>query len=316
MTTRVFLTGATGFVGSHVARRLVQAGCQVSALVRPTADTTPIADLKDSLTLVEGDLRDGDALERSLVASDPTVCVHLAWYAAPKQYLHGLENLEAVAASATLLRALARTGCRRIVFVGSCAEYEPSAGCVDERSPVRPTTLYAACKQAVWLMVDQFARARGGTAVAARLFHVYGPREPVARLVPSVITALLAGRPCPLTRGDQMRDLLHVEDVAGAIWAVARSEIAGAVNIAAGMPVSIAEVAQEIGRQVGRPDLLELGRLPQGADDRRWLCATRGRLQTELEWKPRFTLPGGLAHTIEWWRTHIRHAGRVSPLST
>ena len=282
------------------------------AVVRPGGDTRVLAALGDRLTVVTGDLRDTEALTRGLGLLPPDLCLHLAWYAIPGRYLSALENLDAVVASACLLRALSRTSCRRIVVAGTCAEYADAVDCVSEHSAIGPRTLYAVCKRAVSLMAAQVAADRGWTAATARLFQVFGPREPEARLIPSVIRALIAGRPCPLTRGDQVRDFLHVEDVADALWAIATSERGGAVNVASGIPTTVAAAASEIARQVGRPDLLQLDAFPTRPDDAAHICARRGRLHEELGWTPRFDLASGLAHTIEWWRRQIRNGTPVA----
>jgi len=315
VTMRVLITGGAGFIGSHVVQRFVRAGCEVIVLVRPGTTVTPIADLADRLTIVEGDLRRGETFRKSIAAVDPEMCVHLAWYTVPERYLHALENLDAVEGSANLLRSLLETSCRRILMVGSCAEYAPHTGCVDENSSISPRTLYAACKHAVWLMAEQFARRRAWSAATPRIFQVYGPGERSERLVPTVIADLLAGRRCSLTSGDQRRDFLHVEDVADAIWAVAASDIEGAVNIASGVPTPVGDVAREIARQLARPDLLSLGALPASADNPPWLCATPGRLHNALGWRPRFELASGLEQTIEWWRRRIGDADHMSAVS-
>ena len=315
MTMRVLVTGGAGFIGSHVVRRLMRAGCEVAVVVRPGTPLTPFIDVANRLTILEADLRSAVGLARSLAAIDPDMCLHLAWYTAPGRYLHAFENLDAVEGSSILLKALSETSCRRIIVVGSCAEYALRAGCVDEDSVIAPRTLYAACKHAVWMMAEQVARRRGWTAATARLFQVYGPGEPDTRLIPTVIADLLAGRQCSLTSGDQLRDFLHAEDVADAIWAVAASDIEGPVNVACGVPTSVSDVSREIARQLGRPDLLAFGARPTPADDPAWLCAMPGRLHNTLSWRPRFELAAGLEQTIEWWRRRIGDAGHMSAVS-
>jgi nucleoside-diphosphate-sugar epimerase len=307
---RVLITGAAGFVGSHLARRCLRAGWETAALVRPGADLWRLSDLT-SLTLVEANLEPSDSLRQKLAAVSPEICIHAAWHVPPGRYLHAPENLDSVAASAALLRALAPTGCRRIVFVGSCAEYAAAASCVDETSPIGPATLYGACKQVVSIMVEHFVRQRGGTGVMARVFNPYGPQEQPSRLVPSVIAALCEDRPCPLTPGDQIRDFLHVEDAADALWTVAGGSLEGPVNISSGVPVSVAEVAGEIARLLGRPELLQLGARSRGPDDPQWLCARRGRLHEMHGWTPRYDLTRGLQHTIEWWKQNLHERRRV-----
>lgn len=303
---RVVLTGGTGFVGLPVARRVLRAGCELLAIVRPGRDAGALKDLGDRVTVLRHDMRDGETLAGALKEFEPSHCLHLAWYVVPGRYPAALDNLDSVAASAGLLRGLSRTSCRRFVFVGSSAEYAPSDGCVDEQSALEPRSPYAACKTAVSMMTAQVAVECGWTAATARIFNIYGPREPEPRLVPTVIREVLAGQPVQLTSGTQTRDFLHVDDVADALWTVAASELTGSVNVASGVRTTVAAVATEIARQVGRPDLLQFGAVPTRSSDAAPVCARRGRLHEALGWTPRFDLASGLSHTIEWWKRKIR----------
>ena len=303
---RVVLTGGTGFVGLPVARRAVRAGCELLAIVRPGRAAGVLEDLGDRVTVLSQDMRDSEALARALARFEPSLCLHLAWYVVPGRYPTALDNLDSVATSVGLLRALSRTSCRRLVFVGSSAEYAPADDCVDEQSAIDPRTLYTACKTAVSTMATRVAAECGWTAVTGRIFNIYGPREPEPRLVPSVIRALLTGQPVQLTSGAQVRDFLHVDDVADALWTVAASTLTGSVNIASGVRTTVAAVATEIARQVGRSDLLQFGAVSTRASDAAPVCARRGRLHEELGWAPRFDLASGLSDTIEWWRCRIR----------
>jgi nucleoside-diphosphate-sugar epimerase len=312
---RVVLTGGAGFVGLPVARRVVHAGCELLAIVRPGREAGILKDLGDRVTVLSQDMRESEALAQALKEFEPSLCLHLAWYVVPGRYPTALDNLDSVTTSVGLVRALSRTSCRRFVFVGSSAEYAPADDCVDEQSAIEPRTLYTACKTAVSLMTTQVAAECGWTAVTARIFNIYGPREPEPRLVPSVIRALLAGRPVQLTSGAQVRDFLHVDDVADALWTVARSELTGTVNVASAVQTTVAAVATEIARQVGRPDLLQFGAVPTRSPDAAPVCSRRGRLHEELGWTPRFDLASGLAHTIEWWKRQIRER-RAEPLQS
>lgn len=302
---RVLLTGATGFIGSHVARLLVREGCEVTALVRPGTDPRRIADVLPDIKLLEGDLIAPRKLEAPLRAAAPELCLHLGWYAVPGKYLRAPENVDCVAGSMELLRVLAEIGCRRVVALGTCFEYDTDVGYLAESSPIRPRFLYAACKHALFLMAEQFQRERGLSFAWPRIFYLYGPWEDERRLVPLVIRKLLAGEPCPLTPGEQIRDYLHVEDVAGAIWAVAGSGIEGPINIGSSRPTRVADVAWQIGELLGRAELLHIGDIPAPAGDPPFVCANTQRLRSETDWRPEYELRDGLEATIEWWRWHL-----------
>jgi nucleoside-diphosphate-sugar epimerase len=158
-------------------------------------------------------------------------------------------------------------------------------------------------------MVHERLASQAGSSFAwGRIFHLYGPFEPEARLVPSIILSILKGLPAKCTHGRQVRDFMHVDDVARAFVRLLYDPAEGVVNIATGQGVSIADVAREITEIIGRPDLLRLGALPEPADDPPRLIADTGRLQA-LGFHPAYSLREGLQQTVGWWTRWTRPSG-------
>src|ERR1041384_1028898 len=209
---KVLLTGATGFIGSHVARALVAAGHEVQALHRPHDD------------LLAPNFR--------APASSFDVCIPPAWYVEPGKSLESPLNEQWVDASLRLARSVR---CRRFIAAGTCFEYAPSDAPLRDSSPTGPRTFYAQSK----LKLFEALQKLDLEVAWVRFFYQYGPFEDVRRLVPHVINSLLRNEPCKLTPGEQVCALLHVEDVAGAVCAVAESQLTGAVNIGSGPPVTL-----------------------------------------------------------------------------
>jgi nucleoside-diphosphate-sugar epimerase len=299
---RVLLTGAAGFIGSHVVRLLVHERCEVLALVRPGTDLSRIADVQSALRLLRGDVLQLDPIENALDSFKPDACIHLAWCAKPGEYLHSAENIDLVAGTARLATKLATVGCRRFVGVGTCFEYDTQGGTLSERTALDPRFLYSACKAATFMVLTNLPLG-DMTMAWARLFYLYGPFENERRLVPSVIRALLLGEEARCTTGAQVRDFLHVEDLASALWAIAQSSVAGAVNVGSGAPVTVAHLVKRLGEMLDRSELIKLGALPYAKDDPPFVCANNQRLRTETSWQPRFALDDGLRATIDWWRS-------------
>ncbi len=303
---KVLLTGAAGFIGSHVARLLMREGHETYAILRQNSNVWRLQDIVHKLTVVSCDLSDVKALTPHLSRIKPDACLHLAWYAEPGQYLHSVENLNSLTASLGLASDLARLGCLRFVATGSCFEYDTTPGYLSETSPTKPDSLYAASKLAVELVSEQLAKMTGMSVAWARLFYQYGPFEDRRRLVPSVISSLLRGEKARISPGDQVRDFLHVEDVAEAIWAVASNDLRGPVNVGSGEPVTVRAIAERIGAILGCPDLLDVGALPYAPSDPMFVCADNRRLREGTRWAPQYDLDEGLRQTIEWWRRHLR----------
>lgn len=281
---RVLLTGATGFIGSHVARELLRRGHEVTATLRPTSDHRRIADLERTLRIETGNLDD--------LPGDPDLVLSLAWYTVPGKYLTAPENRECLERSRRLLEK-ARG---RVVFAGTCFEFDTRLGRLREDSPTRPTTLYAECKDALRQDVE-----KRPDSAWLRFFYQYGPGEDERRLVPSVIRAIQRGQEAKVSPGEQRRDFLHVEDVASAVVAVAESRLSGCVNIGSGEAPPVKEIVTTIGELGGRPELVKLGAVPYYEGEPMLIVADNAKLKS-TGWSPRWTLREGLRNTFDWWK--------------
>lgn len=307
---KIFLTGASGFVGSHLARLLVAQGHDVTALHLPGAPLDAIADIAPRMRIIEGDLKSFDCVAPQVSRAVPDVCIHLAWYVEPGKYLDSIENIDMAAATLRLADTLSRAGCKRFVGVGTSFEYDLSIGAthaapLQESAPIKPNTLYASAKAATFSMLQQLAKLNRFELAWARLFYLYGPGEYPERLFPQVLTKLLRGEPVPLTDGSKVRDYLHVEDVASALWAVAESGVTGAVNIGSGERRTLADIVGVMERLTGARGLARFGAMQARPDDPDCVLADVTRLTRDAGWRPRYTLESGLAQTLTWWKERM-----------
>ena len=296
--SRVLVTGATGFIGRHLIAPLVAAGHEVHAI---TTREEPA--VEDRVTWHRSDLLDGADVVREM---SPELLVHLAWYVEPGRYWSSPLNVRWAEASLALLRAFAEAGGSRAVVAGTSAEYDwDQAGerCHEDRTPLRPATLYGAAKHGLHEIAERYAREAGFELAWGRIFFVYGPGEPDGRLVPSVGRALLAGEPVLTTSGQQVRDFMYVEDVAAAFAALADGDVTGAVNVASGEPVRVGTVVHELAAAVGREELVQPGAIPEREGEPLRLVADVTRLREEAGFEPRIGLAEGLRRTLQWLRT-------------
>jgi len=235
----------------------------------------------------------------------PTHLLHLAWYVIPGKLISAPENFDWVTSSVELVRQFGAQGGRRVVGCGSAYEYDWSYGYCSERlTPAVPNTVYGSCKQALNLMVQSYAEQAGLSAAWGRAFFLYGPNEQKDRLVASVIRSALHGEPARCSHGRQIRDYMHVQDVADGLVALLDSDVRGTVNIASGQATSLREIVLTIGRLLERPDLIQLGAIPARANDAPLVVGDNTRLRQEVGWTQSFELEPGLRDTADWWRAH------------
>ncbi len=297
---RVLLTGATGFIGRHTLPSLRERGYEVHAV-----SSRNVGRSGAGMHWHRADLLEAREIQGLVAEVRPTHLVHLAWNVEPGAYWTSPANLRWVAASLELVRSFAEGGGERAIFAGTCAEYNWSSGrCIERETPLIPATLYGTCKHSLQQMVTAYARETRFSVAWARIFFLFGPHERPGRLVPSVIGSLLRQEPARCTAGEQVRDFLHVADVADALVATLDSSVEGPINIASGTGSTVKEVVQTIAAALGREDLLHLGARSTPPGDPPLLIASVDRLRDEVGWQPRHTLRSGLHDTIAWWQHH------------
>lgn len=297
--SRVLVTGASGFIGSHCVPLLVEAGYDVHGVVPEGVE--PNAGGVDWHT---ADLLDPDQLHRLLADVRPTHLLHLAWFVAPGDYWASPENVRWLKAGLDLAREFADAGGERSVMAGTCAEYDQaSSPLVEEVTPLRPTTLYGAAKASLHLTSAAYFAERGVSAAWAHVFYLYGPRENPGRLVPSVIRALLAGERFECSHPNDVRDFLYVEDVAGAFVRLLGSEAEGSVNIASGQGTTVGQLVAELASEIGRPELVVCD--PSGAGSSETVGSNR-RLADEVGWTPGWSMRRGTTAAVDWWKGQAR----------
>lgn len=295
---KVLLTGATGFIGHHCLEPLKARGYEVHAV-----SSKPMKAGVNGVHWHQADLLQPGATKALLAEVKPTHLLHLAWFVVPGKLITAPENFAWVRASMELVQEFAAQGGKRLTVCGSGYEYDWNYGyCSEKLTPAVPNTVYGSCKQALNLLVQSFASQNALSAAWGRVFFLYGPNEHPQRLVSSVILSLLKGDPAMTSHGKQIRDYMHVQDVADGMVALLDSEVTGTVNVSSGQATTLREIVLTIGRLVGKPELVQLGAIPARANDTPLVVGENLRLLNEVGWKQRYDLEAGLQQTIEWWK--------------
>jgi len=298
---RLLVTGATGFLGRNLLDLLERSGPGVEVHVL-SRSTGMVAGRTEQAKYHQVDLLDPDAVTAAVEEADCTHLCHMGWVGAETPDRYGTtENQRWVDATKHLFNQFSAVGGARIVHVGSCIEYGNDIdGAQHEDSPLQSNTTYGQAKADVSRFV---LNGVGETSAAvARVFFCYGRYEQPERLVPSIITSLLAGEPIDLTEGRQRRDYIDARDVAQALIELLNSDADGAFNVGSGTSVEVRRVAEILGEGMGRSDLLRFGARPEGADTAAEILADTDRIRSLVGWEPTIGLEDGLQDTLEWWR--------------
>jgi dTDP-6-deoxy-L-talose 4-dehydrogenase (NAD+) len=262
----ILVTGGTGFVGRQVVRHLLDRGFRVSLIARSPGAARK-ADSRIQSVRETSDLF-SESLERlmRLVEGCDTV-IHCAWCTDRIDYISTLANTDCLEGSVRLARACAATGAARFVGVGTCAEYDHTAGTLATSAPLRPTSLYAASKAAAFLVLSSLLPQLGVKFTWCRLFYLFGEGEREDRLIPTVRRHLKQGNPVPLTNGSQIRDFLNVAEAGRLIAEAAMDGVDGPLNICSEIGQSVRSLVETVADEYGRRDLLRFGERPLSSFD-------------------------------------------------
>lgn len=287
---RVLITGPSGFLGRHCLDRLLREECEIHAVSRAGRASG------ERVHWHAADLREPTEARRLIAAIRPSHLLHLAWEATPRVYGGSPENLRWLEAGVALLAAFGETGGARFVGAGTSAEYAAGAErCGEDLTPIRPATVYGRCKAACWLAAQAAAQQYGFAAAWGRIFLPYGPGDPAARLVPSVIAALDERRPVETTHGRQLRDFIYAPDAADLLVRLLVSPETGAFNIGTGRATPVRSVVEFIADRRGGRELLRFGAIEPAAGEPQALVADMTKVRLALGWSAPTAIEEGLA---------------------
>lgn len=289
---RVFLTGATGFIGSHIASKLLRTGLQTYALCRDVPKNF------SSIHWCIGDLKDRSSLQKAFAAARPHVVIHCAAYGIRHHESSAQELINInIQGTLSLMELAAQYGVQRWIQTGSCAEYASQEDPVSEAIPPAPSNLYGVTKVASTLLTLQQGVLFHIPTVVLRLFQVYGPFESRERLIPTLLSACIHEQSASLSSSHKIRDFVYVEDVADLYVALATApqfpdgEI---FNIGSGIPTTLKELGIVVESVTGRSGYFNWGEKPNRPNEALSLVADIKKSQNILKWNPKTPLQEGL----------------------
>jgi len=311
---KVLVTGADGFIGSHLTEKLLDEGCRVKAFTYYNSfgtwgwlDTLPKEKLKE-IEIISGDIRDGYMVETASKGID--IIFHLAALISIPYSYHSPESYVDTNIKGTLniLQSARKNETERVIVTSTSevygtAKYVP----IDERHPKQGQSPYSASKIGADFMSESFYRSFNLPVTIVRPFNTYGPRQSARAVIPTIITQLLHGsEEIKLGSLHPTRDLVYVKDTVSGFFEIAKSkELTGEeINIATNSEISVGELAEKIINAINpkakivtddvrlRPENSEVERL-FGSDE---------KILSKTDWRRKYSLDEGLKETIEWFR--------------
>lgn len=263
----ILLTGATGFVGMHIFKALRKLNEQVVTVVRTGKESLFQTQPNVRRIISSPDIFQESADWWAKQCNEIDIVIHAAWYAEPGKYLQSLKNMDCLIGSLNLAKGATMAGVKRFVGVGTCFEYDVSAGVLSRNTPLNPLTPYAGTKAALYMGLSQWLLEQSVDFAWCRLFYLYGEGEDERRLVPYLHKCLAKSEVVELTSGNQIRDFLDVAEAGRMVAEVALGAQNGPVNVCSGMPITVRQLTEQIADTYGRRDLLRFGARPDNTVD-------------------------------------------------
>lgn len=306
---RVLVTGAGGFIGSHLAERLAQLGARTRCFLRYTSQGSlgglSASSLRSEFEIIHGDIRDYESVLHA--AKDADVIFHLAAlvgipysYHSPRSYVQ--TNIEG---TLNVLEAARRHGTERLICTSTSEVYGSALYVpIDENHPLQGQSPYSATKIGADKIAESYHLSFGLPVSIARPFNAYGPRQSSRAVIPTIITQALAQSSVKLGNVHTSRDFNFVSDIVEGFIAIAEtpSTIGRTLNMGSGTETSIRELTEVIFELIGAKCPVEIDELrlrPEASEVDR-LCANSGLLSELTTWRQQVALREGLTRTIEW----------------
>ncbi len=320
----VLITGAEGFIGSHLVEQLVEAEAEVTALCLYNSfdscgwlDALPRS-VRGRIDVVRGDVRDA-AMMRRLVARMDTVFHLAALIAIPHSYVAAGSYVETnVVGTLNVLEAAREHGIRRLVHTSTSEVYGTAITVpISETHPLQGQSPYSATKIGADMLAESFSRAHDLPVVILRPFNTFGPRQSERAVIPTILRQALDPAVSAISLGDltPIRDFTYVADTAAAFLAAGAADAIAygtPYNAGSGSAVTVGELVEMLRKITGcdKPVLQEMGRMRPTRSEVRELRADCRRFNAATGWKAEVGLRDGLIRTVDWWRQRF-DAGRV-----
>jgi nucleoside-diphosphate-sugar epimerase len=309
--TRVFVTGAGGFIGSHLVKRLLDEGAHVHILLKKNSTVWRIKEALSRLTVWESDITDLDSLQSIIPRSDPQIIFHLAALVDVSRSWDLIMPMIHTNIIGTINLLTSLKGCRyeAFIYTASSEDYGDTGSLpLKESQREFPISPYSFSKVSSTFFCQMAAEVFDLPLTVVRLFPTYGPSQESSMLIPSAIRELLLKREFKMTPGEQKREFNYVDDVVEAYLKVAHcpSCQGEVINVGSGIPYRVKDVVAMIQGLIGGETRVKAGALTYRKGEGMESFCDNQKLRQLTGWSPKVSLEEGLRLTVEWYKSYYR----------
>ena len=300
---RILVTGGLGFIGSHLVKRLLSEGAEVSIIGRPGSQIWRLEEQLKNISIYEVDVTESRKVEICIKDICPEIVFHLAAYgvnSAQKEYIKAA-NIN-ILGTINILNSLKDTNCKKFINMGSCAEYGDMKDLMKEDMYPEPVSIYGSSKASATIIAHQIARENNIVIITLRPFGIFGEGEERHKIFCHIILSILQNKEVRLTSCEQLRDYCYIENIIDGLIMSAKSNLKSNIfNIANGSLFPLKYYVDLIFKNI-KTNMVPLYGTVEYRKNEIWSpAADISKIHTELGWSPRISLEDGIVKTIKWY---------------
>ncbi|MGB7604152.1 MAG: SDR family NAD(P)-dependent oxidoreductase [Lutisporaceae bacterium] len=307
--SNIIVTGANGFIGSHIIKRMVEEGAKVSIIVRESSDLWRIEEQLPYVNVIKGDMKDEEIVQKSVIALKPDYVFHMAAYGVDFRQQDYAEAAKSnILGTINLLNAIRKTGgCSKFLYSGTSMQYGNKEGIITEEMKLTPSNIYGSTKAAATMIAHQIAAENDISIITLIPFGVFGENEGSHKFFPHIILSILNNEDVDLTSCEQYRDYCYIENIVDGflLAALDKKHNNAMFNIGSGRIYQLKYYVDMIFKLMDTKQKARYGALEYRKNDLWCPEPNVSEIMDKLKWEPQISLEDGLQRTISWYSNNF-----------
>ncbi|WP_010241096.1 NAD-dependent epimerase/dehydratase family protein [Clostridium arbusti] len=306
---RVLITGGLGFIGSHLIPRMLKEKAKIFIIERKNSNPWRIKDITNKVNIIEADISNNEEIHKIIKTINPEYVFHLAAYgvdSSKKEYIAATNTN--IVGTVNILNSLRDTYCRKIINIGSCAEYGNRKDLMTEDMCPLPVSIYGSTKACSTILAHQIAKENNINIVTLRPFGIFGEGEAPHKIFCHIILSILQNKDVKLTNCEQYRDYCYIENIIdGMILSAKDTSIDNNIfNIASGNIHPLKYYVDLIFKNINTDKKPLYGTIPYRENEMWTPKADISKIKSILHWTPKISLEDGIIKTIDWYKKNSK----------